>query len=109
VGKKLGESFPIFLVENAIYGSEWWDSSFAKSQQSKRNNLRAAYDTLVEAGDKALFYVEGDKLLAPNTGIKCLHTFRSSPILRNTIMTSSHKLTLLNPSRYILIVKSFIL
>ena len=65
----VGELFPIFLVESAIYGSEWWDASFAKSQQSKRNSLRAAYDTLIQDGDKALFYVEGDKLLAPNTGV----------------------------------------
>ena len=56
---------PIFLVENAIYGYEWWDKNGAKYQQDKRNNLYAAYKTLVAAGDTALFYVEGDKMLAP--------------------------------------------
>ena len=65
-----GAAMPIFLVENAIYGYEWWDENAAESQELKRANLRSAYDTLVAEGDTAVFYVAGEKLLAPNAGMQ---------------------------------------
>ncbi len=65
------KDLPIILVESAIYGSEWWDSTMKYNQQKKRDTLRAQYDLLMAQQYTGIQYVEGSGLISPQEIAMC--------------------------------------
>jgi len=54
---------PIVLVEDRTYGYSWIKADRRERHEGSRAALRQAYDNLVAAGMKKLFYIEGENLL----------------------------------------------
>ncbi len=54
---------PIVLVENTIYEYSWFVAKQAKAIKDRNDALRSAYERLVRAGVKNLYYVRGEGLL----------------------------------------------
>lgn len=65
------KEIPIILVESAIYGSEWWDSTMRYNQQKKRDTLRAQYEVLLAQQYTDIQYVEGSGLISPQEIAMC--------------------------------------
>ena len=61
--RKARPNVPIVLVEDRTYGQAWLKQSALQRSLSSREALKKAYDSLLAAGVKGLFYVKGDGLL----------------------------------------------
>ena len=63
--RKAHPNTPILLVEDRTYSNAFLYPGKQKRHQTSRAALKAAFDQLKKAGDKNLYYLEGDKLLDP--------------------------------------------
>ncbi len=61
--RKAHPTTPILLVEDRTYGDAFFIESKRKRNRTSREALRKIYEELKAAGDKNLYYLEGDKLL----------------------------------------------
>jgi len=87
------KDIPIILVESAIYGSEWWDSTMRYNQQKKRDTLRAQYDLLMAQQYTGIQYVEGSGIISPQEIAMCYSVDGTHP--NDLVLTHSpnHLLT----------------
>jgi lysophospholipase L1-like esterase len=58
---------PIVLVEDRTYSNAYLVASSRQRNDTSRAALRAEYDKLVKAGDKNLYYLEGETLLGDDS------------------------------------------
>lgn len=61
--RKARPETPIVLVEDRRYTDAWLVTSKAARNDGNHQALRAAYEDLLQAGVKHLYYIEGDSLL----------------------------------------------
>lgn len=61
--RKAHPETPIVLVEDRRYTDAWLNESKAKRNDGNHAALKQAYDELIAAGDKNLYYIPGDDLL----------------------------------------------
>ncbi|MCU0878425.1 MAG: SGNH/GDSL hydrolase family protein [Pirellulaceae bacterium] len=61
--RKAHPTTPIVLVEDRTYGDAHLVASKRERNDTSRAALRAAYERLIAAGDKHLYYIEGEHLL----------------------------------------------
>ena len=54
---------PIILVEDRRYTDAWLNTSKGERNDGNHKALKAAYDNLIAAGEKKLYYIPGDDLL----------------------------------------------
>jgi lysophospholipase L1-like esterase len=61
--RKKHPNTPIVLVEDRTYSNAYLIASSRQRNDTSRAALRAEYEKLLKAGDKALYYIEGETLL----------------------------------------------
>lgn len=62
--RKAHPNTPILLVEDRTYPNGFLVASTRKRNETSRAELRKVYEKLIAAGDRNLFYLEGEKLLS---------------------------------------------
>jgi hypothetical protein len=65
--RKSHPAAPIVLVEDRTYSNAYLVASSRQRNDTSRAALRAEYDKLVKAGDKAVYYIEGETLLGSDS------------------------------------------
>jgi hypothetical protein len=61
--RKLRPNTPILLVEDRSYANAYLLPEKARRNAENRAALKKAFETLIAAGDKNLYYLPGDKLI----------------------------------------------
>lgn len=61
--RKAHPQTPIVLVEDRRYTDAWLNESKGKRNDANHAALKQAYDELIAAGEKNLYYIPGDDLL----------------------------------------------
>ncbi|VAX38342.1 Platelet-activating factor acetylhydrolase IB gamma subunit [hydrothermal vent metagenome] len=62
--RKAHPNTPILLVEDRNYANSFLVTSKRKRNQKRQKELKKAFDNLIKAGDKNLYYLEAEKLLS---------------------------------------------